>query len=420
MLFGGADSLEGNGYDTENNNNDFVVHIGSYNPQNSGFCEGSPAFWVRLDPVEIAMRPGQHDEMDVFVTNFNDEDCFFELSLNTALPDRYCELKPIIKVRGGDTKSAKLKIHIPENVSLPENTLYPVTVQVKHLYRMSHGERHNPDNIYMVWVNGEVLIKGDTDERTRTIRMVASSGGGIYNRKGAQVTVSNGVISENTEFQMIEENRKDSAEETRKRHSKENQGFVEVGNGFEFEPSSKNFDKEMVVTLPYDTELSSESYVYYACSWDKSEKTWKPLPTVEIDRDAKQITCLAKHFSLCKVFAKPIRLQASLSRQAAADPTFRKGEIYSFPNPAKNGKWPTIHIECGVADKVEIRIYNIAAEFIHSADLNGIPPIIKGKYAYEYNWDISHIASGVYIYTIRAKKAGYPDIKATGKAAIIK
>jgi len=107
-------------------------------------------------------------------------------------------------------------------------------------------------------------------------------------------------------------------------------------------------------------------------------------------------------------------------KKAGADTTFALGEVYSFPNPAKRSKRPTIHVECGVADKVEIRIYNIAAELVDSTELYGVPPVINGKYSYEYNWDISDIASGVYIYTIRAKKSGYSDIKATGKAAIIK
>jgi hypothetical protein len=107
-------------------------------------------------------------------------------------------------------------------------------------------------------------------------------------------------------------------------------------------------------------------------------------------------------------------------RRAGPNPDFVKGEIYSFPNPAKRGKRPTIHVECGVADKVEIHIYNIAAELVESTELYGSPQTIRNKYVYEYNWDISDIASGVYIYIVRAKKSGEQDIKKTGKIAIIK
>jgi len=99
---------------------------------------------------------------------------------------------------------------------------------------------------------------------------------------------------------------------------------------------------------------------------------------------------------------------------------FVLGEYYSFPNPAKNGKNPTIHFECGLADKVEIRIYDISGELVHSVTVNGEPLPVNGRYAYEYTWDISDVASGVYIYCIQAKKSGYPEIKVKKKLAVIK
>src|SRR3989339_543966 len=116
-------------------------------------------------------------------------------------------------------------------------------------------------------------------------------------------------------------------------------------------------------------------------------------------------------------------------RFVGPNPDFVLGEVYSFPNPAKRGKFPTIHIECGIADRVVIGIYNVAAEPIHSTELGGLPLVINNpptsnfggasKYAYEYTWDITDIASGVYVYIIRAKKTGFSDIKAQGKTAII-
>jgi len=111
---------------------------------------------------------------------------------------------------------------------------------------------------------------------------------------------------------------------------------------------------------------------------------------------------------------------SSAPKFVGPNPAFALGEVYSFPNPAKRGKFPTIHIECGIADRVVIGIYNVAAEPVHSTELTDLPLIIYGKYAYEYTWDITDIASGVYVYIIRANKAGFSDIKAQGKTAIIK
>lgn len=100
---------------------------------------------------------------------------------------------------------------------------------------------------------------------------------------------------------------------------------------------------------------------------------------------------------------------------------FIPGEVFSYPNPAKNGKNPKIHIECGVADRVSFDIYNVAGELVHTAEMSNTPNVVwERKYAYEYDWNVSNIASGVYIYTIKAEKEGEKDIKATGKCAIIK
>ena len=106
--------------------------------------------------------------------------------------------------------------------------------------------------------------------------------------------------------------------------------------------------------------------------------------------------------------------------QLTLDDTFRLGDAYSFPNPAR-GKNPTLHMECGLADSLEIRIYNIAGELVHTRQLSGAEwQVVNGRYAYEYLWDVSGTASGVYIYKVRAKKSGSPDIDIRSKLAVIK
>jgi len=109
-----------------------------------------------------------------------------------------------------------------------------------------------------------------------------------------------------------------------------------------------------------------------------------------------------------------------LKSSQSVDPTFKLSEVYAYPNPAKGGKNPTIHIECGIADRLEIRIYNIAAELLHSNEFSGNDwKIINNKYCYEYTWNVNEIASGVYIYLIRAKYDNN-TIKTLKKVAIIK
>jgi len=126
-----------------------------------------------------------------------------------------------------------------------------------------------------------------------------------------------------------------------------------------------------------------------------------------------------------KVFGLPGTATIVAASPASNSPSplteFKLGDFYSFPNPAKYGKNPTIHFECGIADGVEIRIYDVAGDLIHSKELLGNQwTTVGGKYCYEYTWDISDVASGVYIYCIQAKKSGYPEIKVKKKLAVIK
>lgn len=102
------------------------------------------------------------------------------------------------------------------------------------------------------------------------------------------------------------------------------------------------------------------------------------------------------------------------------DPQFKIGEIYSYPNPAKAGKNPTLHIECGVADKVKFNLYDIAGELLHSVDITNRLTTVDNKYVYEYPVDISNIPSGVYIYCVEAEKSGEKPIKVIKKFAIIR
>ena len=99
----------------------------------------------------------------------------------------------------------------------------------------------------------------------------------------------------------------------------------------------------------------------------------------------------------------------------APEENFALTKTYSYPNPAKSVN-PAIHIECGTADRIEIKIYNIAGERVHETELSGSP---NSSDAYEYVWDTNGIASGVYIYLVRAHGNGKTE-KMLKKLAVIK
>jgi sugar lactone lactonase YvrE len=109
---------------------------------------------------------------------------------------------------------------------------------------------------------------------------------------------------------------------------------------------------------------------------------------------------------------------------AGADPTFRLDEVYSYPNPARSGARPVIHVECGLADGAEIRVYDLAGDLVHEASIAGPPPVVNDgqgpQYAFEYPWDVSNAASGVYLYTVAVHKNGSDSLRKTGKLAVVK
>jgi len=113
---------------------------------------------------------------------------------------------------------------------------------------------------------------------------------------------------------------------------------------------------------------------------------------------------------------------SSYSVLAGPDPEFKLGEVYVYPNPAKGGAAPTLHLECGIADKVNIKMFTVSGREAHEYTITASPVALDDgnglSYAYEYTWQ-GHIPSGVYYYFIEAERAG-KKIKKTGKFAVVR
>lgn len=109
-------------------------------------------------------------------------------------------------------------------------------------------------------------------------------------------------------------------------------------------------------------------------------------------------------------------------RVASVESVFKIGGVYCYPNPAKRTN-PTFHMETGMADKVELKIYDTSGDLVHETVLSGTPQVIDDgqgpQYAYEYLWDIKNAGSGVYVFNMTARK-GDKTLKKTGRCAVIK
>ncbi|MBI2787057.1 MAG: DUF4082 domain-containing protein [Elusimicrobia bacterium] len=110
---------------------------------------------------------------------------------------------------------------------------------------------------------------------------------------------------------------------------------------------------------------------------------------------------------------------------AAAEEAFLFRDLYAFPNPSRRGERVTIRLQAGVADEVDVDIFDLSGRRVNGGSLAG--PVLlddgngKGaQYTYDYHWDVRGAASAVYLYSVNARKQGRPAIGRTGKVALIK
>ena len=185
-----------------------------------------------------------------------------------------------------------------------------------------------------------------------------------------------------------------------------------AGNAVQFEPAGLQFERPVTIELPYDAEFPDVG-IYY---WNESLGRWDALSS-DVDAAASVVRAQTDHFSIYQV-AGPKALDPSAS-VVAADETFVLRELYVFPNPAERGVKPTFHIAVGIADSVNVRVYDVSGRLVHSETMIGAPSVVNGNYAYRAEWN-GRIASGVYLYVIRAKKGGHGDIRRSGKFAVVR
>ena len=283
----------------------------------------------------------------------------------------------------------------------------------------------------------KVTVEGSFDDDTafmaedylRVInpgRIGKGHGGKVRHHSKACADIPSKGLKEDTDITVVAMYERDA--ERREREDRAGaKGLKRHGDIYEFGPEGTVFDAPVVISLPYDPlETGKEKPVI--AYWNTSKKDWEPLES-ELDAVEKVIKAKVGHFSLYQVVVstvqdvKPFRAApAAVPEAAGPSAEFRLGEVYVYPNPAKGSDLPVFHMECGIADSVNIKIYTVSGREAHEVALTAIPAIIDDgngqSYAYEYAWR-SHIPSGVYLYYIEAQKGGQ-KLKKTGKFAVVR
>jgi hypothetical protein len=195
------------------------------------------------------------------------------------------------------------------------------------------------------------------------------------------------------------------------------QALGEAGPAVEFGPHGTQFGAPVTLELPYAPSLVPSGKTPAVHYWNAQAKRWEPLAT-RLDASQGKAFAQTDHFSTYKLLVPGV-----LSPSAASD-AFTLHAAYAFPNPAR-GKNVTIRAQVGLADSVEVKVYDVSGRLLHEGsfgqpsvvdDGNGLGP----QWSYDHVWDTSQAGTGVYLFVIKAKKSGAGDIRTSGKAGVIK
>ncbi|PIR15042.1 MAG: hypothetical protein COV48_16555, partial [Elusimicrobia bacterium CG11_big_fil_rev_8_21_14_0_20_64_6] len=196
-----------------------------------------------------------------------------------------------------------------------------------------------------------------------------------------------------------------------------------VSEEVEYGPEGTTFNTPVTLTVPYDANMiaaqginEDELKVYY---WNPALKDWQAMSST-VDKKNKAVSAQTSHFSGYQVGGPGGGIGV-----AAAIDEFGLRDGYVFPNPSRGGASVTFRLQPGLADSVEVRVYDLSGRKVHSSSDFRLSVLDDGngkgnQNTYDHAWDVSGVGSGVYTFVITAKKAGQSDIRKTGKVGIVK
>lgn len=250
-------------------------------------------------------------------------------------------------------------------------------------------------------------------------RLVAAEEGARVERDdGTGVTVPKDALAADLEITVAQADAQTDA--VPKQASRAQKRIAAASEEVEYGPEGTRFSKPVTLTISYDPAPGLDESKLKVHYWNPSSKEWEALDSV-VDTRAKTVSAQTTHFSVYQVQGAG----AGIVPAAAVD-EFNLRDQYAFPNPSRRGQAVTFRVQPGLADSVEIRVYDVAGRKVHESsrfnftaafdDGNGKGP----QHTYDHVWDVGGVGSGVYRYVITARRAGRPDIRVSGKAGVIK
>lgn len=289
-----------------------------------------------------------------------------------------------------------------------------------------------------IWANEEKREKHKKKKREKKTRkksvfkvdisadvvfsLVSSKGGKIKTKIRTAVDIPSGATL-GADITISPEDKKDLNRISRRLTAKLRKALKEVGPAVEYGPEGTHFSKPVTLEIPYDPAKIPAGHsvedlrIYY---WNPASGEWDALAS-SVHTTEGVVRAQTDHFSLYQVLSG-----GEPAAGNSGDSDFRFREVYAYPNPARRGVSPTFHIEAEKADRVDINIYDLSGERVHSLSIDGPGRLIddgSGRgpvLAFERAWDVSNVGSGVYIFAVTAHKAGRGAIRIRHKVAVIK
>ncbi len=174
---------------------------------------------------------------------------------------------------------------------------------------------------------------------------------------------------------------------------------------FSLYSTTGTFSKLVTIKLPYSaSEVAdmSEAHlrIYF---WNEAKGEWSIVNTSEPHPEESRVWARVSHFSVYRIM------------EFLPTTLLEKSSVYAWPNPAVRTDKVYFKFKTGNDCDVFVDVYNTAGEWIAHLEKAGNSAGIVSQ----IEWNISDIASGVYIFRLRAKSAN-GDMEVVKKVAIIK
>lgn len=178
---------------------------------------------------------------------------------------------------------------------------------------------------------------------------------------------------------------------------------VAAGQAMRFGPPGLRFSGSVTLSLSHDSDRGPAIFHFDpAAGWRRLEGSVDPV--------ARVVTARIDHFSVYAVLYEP---PGRAAKELAVL------EAYAYPNPARGGERPTIRVDtAGGAERVRVRVYNLAGEAVDAFDLEALPPE-RDRQGFASRWRADGAGSGVYRFVAQASRGAQAAVKA-GRLALVR